>query len=364
MFDTYQEAALAYQQHRPMFEERGIYLPEGATYTWGNVGRDSRLAMDALPALSTDPNSAIPWVLTNLIDPDIYKVLWAPLMAAEIFGEVRKGSWTDNTAMFPIVETTGEISAYGDYNENGRASANANWPQRQSWLFQGIPEYGDLEIARAALGKINWVGEVDGGIINVINLFQNITYFFGVQGLQNYGLTNDPGLTAAITPATKAYGGVKWVSGGVVVATANEVFNDVQALFGQLILQTDGLIDADTPMVLAVANNVQLALTAINSFNVNVMDLLRKTFKNLEIKVAIQYNGVTSTSPVGIAAGNEIQLIAKEVEGQKTGYCAYNEKLRAHPIVRMLSSFRKKLTAGTWGAVVRQPANVAQMVGM
>jgi len=61
-----------------------------------------RLAMDAQPTLITTPNSGIPAFLTTIIDPQILKVLLAPNKAATIFGEVKKGTWLDQTAMFPI----------------------------------------------------------------------------------------------------------------------------------------------------------------------------------------------------------------------------------------------------------------------
>ena len=59
-----------------------------------------------------------------------------------------------------------------------------------------------------------------------------------------------------------------------------------------------------------------------------------------------------------------MQLIAEEIEGQATGYCAYNEKMHAQPIVRQLSSFRQKVLAGTWGAILRQPFAIASMIGV
>ncbi len=65
-----------------------------------------------------------------------------------------------------------------------------------------------------------------------------------------------------------------------------------------------------------------------------------------------------------MAAGNLIQLIATKVEGQDTGYCTFNEKLRTHAIVRDLSSFKQKHTSGTWGCIVRQPFAIAQMIGV
>lgn len=363
-FHDFQQAAAAWNAHRPMFENAGIYLPDVKAYVTEEA-KHNYLAMDAQPSLSTTANAGIPAFLTTLIDPEVYKIVFTPTKAAEVFGEARKGTWIDQTAMFPVVEATGEVSSYGDYNENGRSGANMNWPQRQSYLFQTISEYGELEIERAGLGRVNWVGEVDGAGTTVLHRFLNQTYFFGVQGLQNFGLLNDPNLSAPIAPATKAYGGVKWVNNGQIVATANEIFADIQALWFQLQgQQANGLVDQNTKMTLALSPGSELALTATNSFNVNVSDLLKKNFPNLRIVSAVQYGAQTSINPVGAPAGNIVQLISDSIDGQKTGYCAFNEKLRAHPIIRAMSSWKKKMTSGTWGAVIRMPMAISQMVGV
>ncbi len=65
-----------------------------------------------------------------------------------------------------------------------------------------------------------------------------------------------------------------------------------------------------------------------------------------------------------MAGGNLVQLIAEDVEGQDTGYCAFNEKMRAHPVIRAASSFKQKVTSGVWGAIIRQPAAIAGMLGV
>ncbi|MDG4906022.1 hypothetical protein P9228_06110 [Mesorhizobium sp. WSM4898] len=362
-FHHFDQAAAAWAQHRSMFEQAGIYLPDARAYIV-EAFRTNHLAMDAQPQLATAPNAGIPAFLTTLVDPEVYRILFAPTKAAEIFGEIRKGTWIDQTAMFPVVEQTGEVSSYGDYNDNGRAGANMNWPQRQSYLFQTISEYGELEIERAGLGRVNWVGEVDGAGVTVLARFLNTTYFKGVQGLQNYGLLNDPNLAAPITPAPKAYGGVKWINNGQIVATANEIYSDLQSLWLQLVTQTAGLVDQNTKMTLAMSPESQLAMTATNSFNVNVEDLLKKNFPNLRVVSAVQYRAETAINPTGISAGNVVQFIADGIDGQPTGYCAFNEKLRAHPIVRALSSWKKKMSSGTWGAIIRQPMGISQMVGV
>jgi hypothetical protein len=363
---NFREAKAAWDSVAPYYQEMGVTLPDVVAFTPDEFKRDYRLAMDAVSLpLVTQPNSAVPAFLTTLIDPQVFKILFAPNKMAIILGEVRKGTWLDDTTMFPTVEHTGEVSSYGDWAENGRAGVNTNWPQRQSYLFQVIKEYGDRELARAGLARINWVSEIDAAAATITNKFMNLTYAFGVQGLQNYGLLNDPNLTASLTPATKAAGGTKWISSaGVVVATANEVFTDIQSMFYQLVIQTQGLVEVDSKLVLAMSPASEVALTATNSFNVNVLDLLKKNFPNIRFETAVQYGVTNSANPQGNSAGNVVQLLVEDIEGQATGFCAFNEKMHAQPIVRMLSSFRQKLVAGTWGTVLRQPFAICTLLGV
>ena len=362
-----QEAIASFRADRAHLESLGVAWQPGAEplgYTPAEFRRDYNLAMDALPTLTTDPNSAVPAMLTTLIDPQVFEILFAPNKAAEIMGEVQRGTWLDETAMFPVAEATGEVSSYGYYSNDGRSGVNTNWPQRQAYLFQTTKSYGERELERAGLARINWVTEIDKAAALNLNKFSNYAYFFGVLGLQNYGLLNDPNLSASLTPATKAAGGTAWISAGKINATANEIYADIQAIYYQLVVQANGLVQQDTEMVMALPPTSAVALTATNSFNVNVGDLLKKNFPKLKIETAVQYGAVSSTNTQGYAAGNLVQLIATELEGQKTGFCGFNEKMRAHPIIREMSAFRQKMTAGTWGTVLRMPFAIASMVGV
>lgn len=363
---NYATAQATWRSDRARLEQLGVFLPPSVdTYTPPDWKSDIGLAMDALPTLFTSPNSAVPAILTTMIDPDVFEILFAPSKAAEILGgEVKRGTWLDDTILFPVVEATGEVSSYGDFNNNGRAGVNTSWPQRQAYLFQLIKEYGEREMERAGLAKINWVSEIDKAATLTMNKFMNYSYFFGIAGLQNYGLLNDPSLSAAITPSTKAAGGTAWIVNGFINATANEIYADIEALFYRLTTQTAGLVQQDTPMTLALSPAAAVALTATNSFNVNVNDLLKKNFPNITIVTAMQYGALTASNTQGVAAGNFVQLFAADIEGQKTGFPAYNEKMRAHPVIRHMSSFRQKVSGGTWGAVLRMPAAVAAMVGV
>lgn len=366
-FKNLHEGAVAWREDMAHLAARGLILEHAKGYLpehFKNNFRDAEMAMDAQPALSTAPNSGVPAFLTNWVDPEIIEILFAANMMADIFGEEKKGDWTTQTAFFPVVEHTGEVSSYGDYNENGSSGANVNWPQRQSYLYQTFKEYGELELARMGLAKLSWVSEQDRAAALALNKYENLTYAFGVAGLQNYGGLNDPNLPASLTPAVKAYGGTKWIVNNAVVATANEIFSDIQAIFLAEVNQSDGLIDAKSEVTLAMSPPIAMALTTTNAFDVNVEDLLKKNFPNLTVKTAVQYGALTASNSQGLAAGNLVQMIAKAVEGQKTATTAFSEKMRAHKIVVGASAYRQKLTGGTWGSILKQPFAIASMLGV
>ena len=309
-------------------------------------------ACDAQPALVTVSNSGIPAFLSTYVDPKLIEVLVSPMKAAEIVGdEVKKGDWTTETAMFPVVESTGQTSAYGDYSENGQAGVNSNFPQRQSFHYQVMTQWGERELERAGLARIDWSNRINIASALTLNKYQNKTYFFGVAGLQNYGLLNDPSLPAAIAPTTKAAGGTGWAN-----ATANEVLNDIAKLFTRLQTQANGLIDRDTKMTLAMSPvSDATGLTKVSDFNVSVADRLKKLYPNLTVKTAPEYT---------TGSGELLQLIVDELEGQRTASTAFTEKMRAHPIVVQSSSFKQKKSQGTWGTVIFRPFLIAQMMGV
>lgn len=364
---NFQEAMTAFGSDIDRLTAAGIHLPpEVLSYMPAEFKRNSTLAMDAAGTLTTTPNSGIPSMLTTMIDPTIIEILFAPNKAAEIIGENQKGSWLDDTIMFPVVEHTGEVSSYGDFSENGHSGVNTNWPNRQSYLFQIVKEYGERELARAGLSKLNWVSEIDKAAATILNKFQNVTYFFGVQGLLNFGLLNDPNLPASLTPGVKATNTPFWINQttGAVTAQATEVYADIQSIFANLVANSGGLIEATDKLVLSMSPSVAVALTATNTFNVNVYDLLKKNFPNIRFETAVQYGKLTASNPQGIAAGNLVQMICETVEGQQTGFAAYNEKMRAHSIIKVMSAFKQKVSAGTWGTVIRQPFAIASMLGV
>lgn len=303
------------------FAAAGIHLP-------GVLGFYGDMAMDAQTSLITTGSSGIPAYLANYIDPNLIEVVTAPNKAAKILGETKHGDWTTATLTFPVVEYTGEVSSYGDYNANGSTGVNTNFPQRQPYHYQTITQWGERQLEVAALAKIDYASRANIASVNVLNKYQNDIYFYGVAGLQNYGLLNDPALSAALTPGVKVFnaGSGPWITAGNVTASATEIYADIQAMFTQLTLQTAGLIDMDTAMVLAMSPTSAVALLTTNQYNVNVNDMLKKNFPNLRIETAPQY--------ISSGSGNVVQMIVDSFEGQEVATCVFTEKLRAHAIIR------------------------------
>lgn len=334
-------------------------LKSGRTYRdiVGMAADGAMMAMDAAFPLITNSNSGIPAMLSTYIDPKLIDVLLAPMKAAEAVGGERKyGDWTTRTAMFPVIESTGEATSYGDYNNSGSTGANFQFPQRQSYHYQTMTMWGERELADAGLAKIDYAARLNIASAVTLNKFQNKTYIFGVSGLQNYGMLNDPALPADLTPITKAAGGTAWIlPNGNVNATAVEVQRDISKLFFALQGTTYGLLETTDKLKLIMSPQSAVAMTITDQFNVNVSDILAKTYPNLTIETVPEY---------ATAGGQKVQMVIEEYEGQRTWDCSFTEKFRAHPIIQDVSSFKQKKSAGTWGTVIARPMFVQGMLGV
>ncbi|ATJ90543.1 hypothetical protein HK16_09875 [Acetobacter senegalensis] len=331
----------------------GFIMPQARGMIANALLATDAMALDAQPTLSTSANAGIPAFMSAWVDPALIKVAFAPMRAAELLGEVRKGDWVTRTAIFPMLETTGEISSYGDWNANGQVSLNPSYPERQSYHYQVFLSWGEMELALAGQARLQWVASLRESAALKLNKFQNQTYFFGVSGLRLYGYLNDPRLPAAITPAIKAAGGTTWDT-----ATPEERQDDVIALINQLRKQTAGLVDTETPMVLGLSPTRMGLLTRRNSFGLSAASLLKDTYPNLRFVQAVEYGDATGSTV------QTMQIMAEHVDAQKTAETAFTEKLRAHAVVTDASAWKQKLSQGTWGAIIYMPAGIATMTGL
>jgi hypothetical protein len=333
-------------------ESRGILFDKrlGQMY-WPKPGLPKHnfdMAMDVQSELVTVSNAGIPSYLANYLDPAVIAVLVTRMAAAKIVGEAQKGTWITETLQFLVAEHTGETASYGDYSQNGQTSVNINFPSRQNYIFQTFVQYGERELEIAGLAKLDWVSQQQAAAALTIAKFENDSYFYGIAGLQNYGLLNDPSLPAPITPT------YSWLTN--TSATANTIYQDIVRLFIQLQGQANGVIDMDAPMVLALSPQNAVALKYVTLYNTNSAEvLIKQNFPNLRfVTEAVQY---------ATPSGQLVQLIVENLEGVKTAECTFSEKMRAHQLITMESAWRQKRSSGTFGCVIKRPFLIASMLG-
>ena len=340
--------------HIPMLaRDFGLIIPGAQDFTTSQAGINARMLLDAAPTNAlqsqavTYGNAGIPAFYTNFMDPELVRVITTPTEFGAIFGETKRGDWTSKTWEIPMVESLGQASTYGDYDNNGLAGVNVNYENRQAYKFQIITRWGDEEMEMQGLAKVDWAAEQNIAAAKVFDKVFNKSYAFGTTGLMNYGWLNDPSLSTPITPTAS------WVT-----ATGLQVVGDVQRLFTLLQQQLGGNISMKDKMILAMSPYSEAAMItpmSLVSGTASVQEYLKKVFPNLEVMTAVEYS---------TTAGNLVQLIAPTVQGQKVGTCGFTEKLRAHAVVRDTSSTHQKKSAGTWGAAVKLPAAIAQCLGV
>lgn len=324
--------------------EKGITFPQTV----------SRLAMDADPQPSLAANGGIPAIVSTFIDPTIVETLFTPNRAAAILGrEEKRGSWAQDSFMIQRIEETGDTVAYDDYSNQGAVQVTPSWEHRDVYRYQTMVTYGELEQERYGLAMLPYAAKKQRTAINVLDQDQNKFYFYGVAGLRNYGLLNDPALPAPITPIA-VDGNVLWSKKQV-----SEKFYDILALYEDLVARTNGIVgdgvDMSSNLVLVMSNKLSVNLKSSNEiFATSLEDMLKKAFPNMRIETAPQYS---------TTAGELIQMFVETAQGQEVGFMAYSEKLRAHPLVTRESSYSQKYSGTTYGAVITQPFLFAQMLG-
>lgn len=324
---------------RALADRAGIVFDTGAEVRELTNEAKAMIAMDQTPTI-TAPNGGLPALFTTYVDPKVIEVVVSPMKMAQVFGEVKKGDWTDTTLVFPVLENVGEVSTYGDFNDNAMSDANTDFPIRQPYHYQTNIRLGEREMAMMGRAKIDWASTKQISAALVLNKFQNKSYLYGISGLQNYGMLNDPDLKAPISQSS-------WDS-----LDANAIYGNIVALYSKVLVpQTSGTIDRTTSMKLILSPTMDVHLTKTNEYKVNVTDLLAKNFPNISIEVVPEYS---------TAAGEIVQLIVESLEGQDTVDLAFTEKMRVHTLIQTGSGWQQKRSQGTAGAVIYRPNLIAQ----
>lgn len=323
----------------------GVVLPHGVTNVSTPVSEYAMDAVDLTPHLIGSANAGIPSFLTTYVDPKVIDVLVAPMKAAEIVGESKKGDWTTLNATFIQAEPLTKVATYGDYSADGDSSVNVNYPQRQSYFFQTWTRWGERELEMYGAGRVDFAAQLNYASALGLAKFMNSAYLFGVAGMQNYGMTNDPNLpTPVAAPAV-------WGT----TSTPDAMFNSLVTMFKQLQVQSAGVIEMDDEIVIGLPPTALADLSNANTYGLAAIKLVKDAFPKMRFVTVPEFD---------TASGRLVQMWAPKVEGQDTATCAFTEKMRAHTIEKYSSYYRQKKSAGTWGFILWRPFAVTQLLGV
>ena len=307
-----------------------------------------RLAYDA--AMVTEPNSGVPVEFTSYLDPRVIEILTGPRNSREIFAEVKKGDWTTSYARFEVDEITGAVEAYTDYGNAGMADVNPTYPVRQQYVFQTNIRYGDRELDYAAKARLQLAARKQRAAATTIDIAQNKYNLLGVEGMEIYGLLNEPNLPAVIPPGKGAGGGNTWKD-----KTTKEIYADYLLLFQNLAKNSLGHIRNDSDLILVTSPSAAVELGKATDFNVSVMDMIKRYTPNIKFAQLPELENSKSST---------VLLICRSINGEPTGEFGFSEKMRAMRLVPETSSFKQKFVGTSYGCILYRPYAVASMTGV
>ena len=314
----------------------------------GFITKDEVMDADnGTPISITNANIGVPAELLSYFDPQAIEALTAPRNATILFPEVAKGDWTSEKLKFRIEEKTGSIAPYGDYSDAGNSNINDEWISTDVFRMQTMLKYGDLEVAKKATAKIDLIASEQRAASNTINLYGNRYYMYGVNGLNIFGIVNHPLLPAALIPATVG-GQTSWAA-----KSADAIYDDINSIVGNLQDKTQGLIDTNIKGKLALSPVLMKSLTKRNSYGVSVIDMVKKSFPNLQ---------VVGVPEFATASGDYAFVIADELRGIPVGECTTSQKMRTFNLIQDVSSWKQKAASATSGFVLKMPLGIARML--
>lgn len=313
-----------------------------------------QLAMDA--AMSSQPNIGAPAAIYTYLDPRIIDVLFGVTNATQFFEKTKIAEWVDDFANFPVEEVTGQVGPYNDFGDGVQTDVNYEYPVRQNFRYQTTIKYGDLEAEKMSRARINLAARKQNAAAQIIARAENKFQLYGVEGMEIYGMLNDPNLPESITPISV---NTKTTWADKVAADPNNaatlVFNDVNKLWQELTSNNGGHLDVNAPIVLGVSNKMIGYLTQPNQYGKTAKVMLQENYPNLKI---------VQLPELSTDAGEMLYMTVTDLYDDATGFCAFSRAFQLGRLIPKLSSFEQKASAATWGCVIRRPSLVATMLGI
>lgn len=337
-----------------LLKEKGFSFRNGEKFL--PLAKDGkRIAMDAAISMVTAPNVTVPQMFQTYIDPTVIETLTAPRKSTEIFPEAKVCDWADQQVVFRQNEKVGSTQPYSDFGKGTTAEVNYNFESRGIYRFQDFIQVGDLEQDIMGKMRVNLLSDKQAAATETIAIDANRFNLFGVANAKIYGLLNEPNLLAAITPLN--VGTVETPVTAWADKTPTQIHDDILEMVGTLVDRTEGLVQYDTPMVLAIPPSLSTYLLKASMYGVApVMEMLKARLPNVTVKVLPELKDET-----GVCSA---LLCVQNLGGKPVGKFGFADKLRTSRVILDHTSMSQKWSSSTNGFILYQPLGIVRMTGL
>jgi len=321
------------------------------------IGMDSRMvdrmmdAMDALTPTVTTGSIATPVQFLQSWLPGFVKVMTAARKIDELTGILTAGSWEDEEIVQGVMEVTGTAVPYGDYTNVPFSSWNTNFERRTIVRFEEGMRVGSLDEARSAKMRVNSAEGKREGAALALEIQRNKIGFVGYNSGTNrtYGILNDPAIPAYSDVVAGAATTKAWST-----KTFLEITADIRAAAGALEQQSGGLIDCTSDkLTLAIPTSHATYLAVTSDFGISVQDWINKTYKNMRIVKAPEFNGANGGASVFYLFAEQVN--DSSTDGGRVFVQCVPSKFQVLGVAKLAKGYEEAYTNASAGVMCKRP---------
>lgn len=303
--------------------------------------------------LITTPTNVIPGGLLTTISPNTVEIVTKKRTAEAVMGGKQKLlDWQQEDVIVPIVEKAGETKPYADMDTAPVAGTNAQFARRGHHRFSSGVKVGRLQSMQMSEARISLEASNMDAALEALAIRFNAIAFHGIQTTEAsaapiYGILNDPALSA--------YKEAGFASDGS--ATFEQVYNEIRSAVQELIAQSGGHLDLNSPYRICMSNSIFMTMTSINALGTTpVLEALRMIIPNLTFEMVPEFEKAYNDT------NDVIYVIGESNVGgvAATGDLGFSELALASTTVAYENHTSQVFSSGTVGAIFYKPYNVVR----
>ena len=307
---------------------------------------------DAMPSI-TPNNIGMPSGILSQVSVEVAETILSYRSGDEALGGRKKIlDWEQQEYFLPIVEKTGSVEPYSDYDDSIASGLNITFGRTGHYVFSTSHTIGEreaMQLSNANVGENYYLEASLEAIAVELNRVAFNGYVNNNQSFLVYGLLNSPSLNNYET-ADKKFSAMTYQECVAFFAKA----------IAKLRSQTGNNIQRGSKLRVVIASNAfdTLALK-FTDLGVDAISAIIDKFNKLGIEITI-----TPAIELDNANANQdvIYFILENSQGglSETTILGYSEIGRMSNVVIGANYKQQKVSAGTTGAVIYKPAYIVR----